>query len=562
MIVMDRRRHLDSSLRAGRRRAWRLGTAAVAATALTIFSGCLKHEFQYWPDQRVAGTGFDEVILRATDTDLLIMIDNSPSTQWYHANLQASAQKFIQALSTAISSNNTSAGAFRIGIVTSDVFPDLSNLDSGRLRFQPASASQLASASPACAIGPSSSTPPWMDSPSATDASAQCRLVQDFISTVGSLGESGSGLEAGLLATQLALDSSDPTTSVTNSGFLRPDADLAVIYISDEDDASFADYIFACPTGCAHPAPRTCTPLSGSAVCPAYIGRTQYVQQGASPGVPGNGIAPHDVMAFFGSLKGAAGLRKVRAALIGGGVRGSSAEGTDFRPIGCRVDTSGQPSTVCECWAQNPFDPYFCPYNGRFGALCAPACSSSACTPCTSPPDCPPPMSFCSANPPACFSSQGVGTCTTTLCTTMPAERYHEALNDLAQQRAKLNYPPGVYEDSICQADFSTSLQQIVNTVVAPTCFPPLAQAPLPGDIQFILRQTDATTGAVTSYTLPCYDPNGDMPGWGCPTTCVDPNGAWHLDLTTNQICPKCGLTIQPGNEYIVNVINQIVQAP
>jgi hypothetical protein len=51
-----------------------------------------------------------------------------------------------------------------------------------------------------------------------------------------SLGTGGSGIEAGLEAAYLAL--SDPLINTYNAGFLRPDAALAVIFVSDEEDQS------------------------------------------------------------------------------------------------------------------------------------------------------------------------------------------------------------------------------------------------------------------------------------------------------------------------------------
>lgn len=57
-----------------------------------------------------------------------------------------------------------------------------------------------------------------------------------FNRIVTSLGSNGSGYEQGLEAAYLAL--SDPTINTWNAGFLRPDAALAVILVSDEEDFS------------------------------------------------------------------------------------------------------------------------------------------------------------------------------------------------------------------------------------------------------------------------------------------------------------------------------------
>lgn len=61
---------------------------------------------------------------------------------------------------------------------------------------------------------------------------------QIFLRTVteGVGGTSGSGVEAGLEAAYLAL--TDPLVNGTNAGFLREDASLALVFVSDEEDQS------------------------------------------------------------------------------------------------------------------------------------------------------------------------------------------------------------------------------------------------------------------------------------------------------------------------------------
>jgi len=532
------RDNISASPSTPKRLVWLAATVLYGAMPLT--QGCLNHQFSYWPTERVAGTANNEIILRAADTDLLFMIDNSASTAWYHTLLIDNTNAFIQALSA-------STNGYRVGIVTSEVMPDLLGKDSGRLRMTPATAGALAASG--CNIAPSTGSPPWLDRPDPNDANVddeRCRLVQDFESTVASLGESGSGLEAGLLATRLALDASDPTTAVTNVGFLRPDADLAVIYITDEDDASFADYSFACPAGCSYFPPRSCTaPPSSSSTCPAYIGRTQYVQE-----KDGNGIAPSDFIDFFAGLKGSSGVRKIRGALIGGGLRTGTGS-TDFAPQGCFLDNSGNPSAACECWAQNPNDTFFCPYNAAYGDLCPAACT----------PACAPAQPYCNSGSPACSSSQGVGTCATPECKTMPAQRYHQTLMDLAQKRMTMNFPPGIYEDSICQASFSDTLLQIVLTVITQDCFD-LQQAPLnSGDVRFNVRHTDPS-GASTTTAVPRLATSGITDASADCQSCSDAacqGGAWQFsDSTTMQICLACGLKMQIGNQYDLEVMTEI----
>ena len=60
--------------------------------------------------------------------------------------------------------------------------------------------------------------------------------VQENFEEMVVVGTSGSGIEMGLEAARYAL--SEPLLSTTNQGFLREDANLSLIFISDEDDFS------------------------------------------------------------------------------------------------------------------------------------------------------------------------------------------------------------------------------------------------------------------------------------------------------------------------------------
>jgi hypothetical protein len=61
--------------------------------------------------------------------------------------------------------------------------------------------------------------------------------LSDAFSCIAELGDTGCGFEAPLEAMKRALDGSRPE----NAGFLRPEADLAVVILTDEDDCSVAD---------------------------------------------------------------------------------------------------------------------------------------------------------------------------------------------------------------------------------------------------------------------------------------------------------------------------------
>ena len=66
--------------------------------------------------------------------------------------------------------------------------------------------------------------------------SSQTEGANEIFEEMVVVGTSGSGIEMGLEAAQMAL--SEPLISTENTGFLREDANLSLIFISDEDDLS------------------------------------------------------------------------------------------------------------------------------------------------------------------------------------------------------------------------------------------------------------------------------------------------------------------------------------
>ncbi|MBL4635467.1 MAG: hypothetical protein JKY56_16520, partial [Kofleriaceae bacterium] len=157
-----------------------------------------------------------------TKMDLLFIIDDSESMREEQENLSANLPGFIDIL------DNFNAGAldYRVGITTTGMnfalfTPPLqsTNLmgDNGELRQE-------------CGM-----TKRWIERED-PDAKTQ-------FSCVANVGLDGPPLEMPLFATQLALR--DRVKDGTNEGFLRDDALLGVIIISDEDDCSRTDRNFS-----------------------------------------------------------------------------------------------------------------------------------------------------------------------------------------------------------------------------------------------------------------------------------------------------------------------------
>ena len=125
----------------------------------------------------------------ASDVDILLVVDNSCSMGPYQDKLSTNFEQFISYFTDA------NIG-YQIGVVTTDVM----NLDAGVLRGQ-------------------------VVTPDTPDGAA---IFQSLVQ----VGVDGAGTEMGLESAYLALSGSK------NPGFLRDEASLSVIFVSDEEDAS------------------------------------------------------------------------------------------------------------------------------------------------------------------------------------------------------------------------------------------------------------------------------------------------------------------------------------
>ncbi|MCA9670374.1 MAG: hypothetical protein KC503_32485 [Myxococcales bacterium] len=168
-------------------------------------------------DQRVT----DVPVVFACDTvDILFVIDNSNSMEQEQKNLIANFSKFIQ----RIEAIDPPIKSYHVGVVSTDLGagpyrPAMNCVapgDNGLLQN---------AASPACA---GKTFPAYLTGPGPNVAS-------DF-ACIAELGVGGCGYEQQMEAALVAL-----TAQPQNAGFLRANAPLAVIFITDEDDCSAAD---------------------------------------------------------------------------------------------------------------------------------------------------------------------------------------------------------------------------------------------------------------------------------------------------------------------------------
>lgn len=175
------------------------------------------------PDQTIIKLEGDDVFFQndAGEVDVLVVVDNSGSMQPYQALL---SQNFDQFLTYFIEGNVD----YHIGVVTTTI-----NRPEG---FLGAGCSQ--DEVDAIPDGGQLVRTAWI-TPNTDDGDA---LFQDLVS----VGTCGAGYEMGIESAYRAV--TEPMVNGANEGFLREDAYLSIIFVSDEEDASpqpVNDYINA-----------------------------------------------------------------------------------------------------------------------------------------------------------------------------------------------------------------------------------------------------------------------------------------------------------------------------
>lgn len=155
--------------------------------------------------------------------DILWVIDNSWTMQARQAQVRANFRHFIESLT-----DQDEPVDFHIGVVTTDAD---NPKDAGVLRRPPNLAQR------------------WIDSENCRPPACDAVAVFDKLADVGT---TGSGDEKGLLAAMRALSPPLSAPGGANHGFLRDDARLVVVILSDEEDSSCApirsDYGGGCGT--------------------------------------------------------------------------------------------------------------------------------------------------------------------------------------------------------------------------------------------------------------------------------------------------------------------------
>jgi hypothetical protein len=176
--------------------------------------------------------------------DILFVIDNSGSMQEEQTNLASNFPKFIQVLNDYRAENGEPLD-YRLGITTTAVSASLEQppIIPG---FPPVAVPVTGDDGRLLKVASCGMTNKWISSGDAD--------VAGTFACAAKVGVDGSGFEMHFKAVDLAL--TDRVNDGSNAGFLREDALLAVVILSDEDD-------------CSHVANTITLDPSSTAACPS-----------------------------------------------------------------------------------------------------------------------------------------------------------------------------------------------------------------------------------------------------------------------------------------------------
>ena len=541
-----------------------------------MVAACQGYPFEIRIPQSVTGSNIKQLVATVAPTDILFVIDDSGSMKDERAELANNISSFIEQLSET-------SGDFHVGIVTTDVecnVPeqdctgpqtslsccgivtaanlapcqeldsnndgkvDWSNCDGGRLRAP-------------------RGKPAYWTTPTAVE---RTQWSADFSQTIQDLGCNGSGLESGFEAARRAVNCSvfgyDPdqpsrcpsaTIAQLNAGFVRAEADLVVIFVTDEDDCSFQDpnvYLRPPdPTSASDQGAHLCGPPE----CYAYYGKDDHIGgSSVQAWADSNNIAgpsggyyqcegnsrganppyPDDPNLYINALVAAKNgqVRRVRASGILSGLLPGTPNPTDalhgFAASGCfGVSDTAPPSNACGCWSasavlsNSPTTNFYCALTGATGSRLSTATPPHAVS------------NECSAIGAGSSSAPQPG------CNAMPGARYVSFLESLAATRKQALVRADTLADSICKTKYDTTMFDIVNNVILSNCFGLGAAAPSADDIQVSLN-------GVVLFQVPVGSAN---PGWS-------------YAAGSQEICLEGGLHKNLGDQFDIFVLTATTQ--
>lgn len=213
----------------------RIRFSLLAFLAVPLFFGCTARSLELpSPNQEAVSANYYPQTLEK-DVDLLFVIDNSQSMATEQRRLRESFPNLIDALISPKLGNELPN--IRIGVISTDLGAgnwghagcEIVNGDNGELQSSAVGASGCPTPSDA-----------WIESNEGNTNIQNCsksdykECVKDSFSCIAGIGISGCGFEMPLEAARRALDEG----LNINPGFIREDALLAVVFITDEDDCS------------------------------------------------------------------------------------------------------------------------------------------------------------------------------------------------------------------------------------------------------------------------------------------------------------------------------------
>jgi hypothetical protein len=224
------------------RRIWAVTRWVAVASALPLIWACNARTFE--PPQsnpvRVVNNTFQATLNR--EIDILFMVDNSSSMAPLQAKLLAQFPVFMNVLKMLPTGNGagTALPDVHVGVVSSDTGPGKFDLpayhcsfagDRGQFQSQPRGT---------CTGSPFTDANQHYLSASMNQTVKNYNGdITDAFTCIAALGDQGCGFEGQLKSVRWALDPANPPAG--NEGFLRPEAFLAVILITNEDDCSVPD---------------------------------------------------------------------------------------------------------------------------------------------------------------------------------------------------------------------------------------------------------------------------------------------------------------------------------
>jgi hypothetical protein len=173
--------------------------------------------------------------------DLLFMIDNSPSMEPLQAKLLAQLPVFMNVLKMLPTGDGATTGLpdVHVAVISSDSGPGKFDLPDDHCRHQGDQGAFQTQPRGSCTTTPLIGGQTFLQASNDQGQKNYVGDIADAFACIAALGHDGCGFQGQLKSVRWALD---PTTMPAgNRGFLRDDAYLGVVLVTNEDDCSVPD---------------------------------------------------------------------------------------------------------------------------------------------------------------------------------------------------------------------------------------------------------------------------------------------------------------------------------